>query len=491
MFRPEDDSIDIILEPLQTCFLQPDPLGWTSYLHPEGVLYFCHTEKRVYTDANLYDDIILFLVNKSIDQIYQFLDSNSIVLSPMADLVLDLIDNQIQYYFADHRSRTVFYLDKMKTSDFPSWYEVQGASSLSHFRYLVESEYWWHVFLFPSSLVFREEIVGELRDLIINGIGDTMTCPYSTVTYSNEDLHKLLGVINSMERGLLVVLILRFMWEFNRGRFLHWHGQPAVRLSRVASVHTIVKERPTLIKIIFFFLFSAPEVHLQRLEKVWVDRLMYEGVWIQITRKLISEWNDFILCSTVLLTTNISFLAIQTIDQNNHPYRSPGQVSSYLSTVASIGSIVLGLILVQINRQEDSSAQEAWDFLTERAHPKYGLAVLSIVYSLPYLLWVVIFFLISVAWMCMADADISTRILTGLAWLVFAILTFLCLWVGRGPQPAREISEDNNSDAFTVGSGHSGRSEKGLGFGRRIQMLRLPGLGSVRKQFKNTAAPEV
>ncbi|KAF9010166.1 hypothetical protein BDQ17DRAFT_1004348 [Cyathus striatus] len=69
----------------------------------------------------------------------------------------------------------------------------------------------------------------------------------------------------------------------------------------------------------------------------------------------------------------------------NHPYRSPGQVSSYLSTIVSIGDIILSLLFVRLNRtKEKETAKEAWGFLSNWMHPKYGLGILAIVYSLPY-----------------------------------------------------------------------------------------------------------
>ena len=53
-----------------------------------------------------------------------------------------------------------------------------------------------------------------------------------------------------------------------------------------------------------------------------------------------------------MLNANFAFLAIQTVDVNTNTYRSPAQISSYLSVTANIGSIVLGLLLIRRNRLE-------------------------------------------------------------------------------------------------------------------------------------------
>jgi hypothetical protein len=52
----------------------------------------------------------------------------------------------------------------------------------------------------------------------------------------------------------------------------------------------------------------------------------------------------------VLLNANVAYLSIQSIDTPHPGYRNPAQVGYYLSTVASIGSIILGLLLLRQNR---------------------------------------------------------------------------------------------------------------------------------------------
>ena len=56
-----------------------------------------------------------------------------------------------------------------------------------------------------------------------------------------------------------------------------------------------------------------------------------------------------------MLNANLAFLAIQSVDVNTNPYRSPAQISSYLSVAANIGSIVLGLLLMRHSRSESQA----------------------------------------------------------------------------------------------------------------------------------------
>ena len=61
--------------------------------------------------------------------------------------------------------------------------------------------------------------------------------------------------------------------------------------------------------------------------------------------------------ATVLLNANVAFLGIQSVDS---AHGSPAQISSYCSTITSIGSIILGLLLLQQdqtkNREDAVSA---------------------------------------------------------------------------------------------------------------------------------------
>ena len=50
-----------------------------------------------------------------------------------------------------------------------------------------------------------------------------------------------------------------------------------------------------------------------------------------------------------MLTSNVGYLAIQSVDIDMNADRSAGQIASYLSVVANIGSIVVGLLLTLQN----------------------------------------------------------------------------------------------------------------------------------------------
>jgi hypothetical protein len=59
----------------------------------------------------------------------------------------------------------------------------------------------------------------------------------------------------------------------------------------------------------------------------------------------------------VLLIVNVAFLAIPSVDPGDST-RSPAQLISYLSVITSIGSIVMGLLLLRQHRTKPQDAAE-------------------------------------------------------------------------------------------------------------------------------------
>ena len=155
-------------------------------------------------------------------------------------------------------------------------------------------------------------------------------------------------------------------------KFFNFYGQPEARLNRDDSVYGHSTHRRTwFIKSISIFLFSAPDIHLENLQKMCVDGIVYKAIWEEGLRIVIDEWQEFIILyvsnktrtttclksnslltfkSTVVLNANVAFLSIQSVDTNSDLYRSPAQLSSYFSITASTGSIIIGLILVRLSR---------------------------------------------------------------------------------------------------------------------------------------------
>jgi hypothetical protein len=80
-----------------------------------------------------------------------------------------------------------------------------------------------------------------------------------------------------------------------RERFLHFYGEPAVRLNRGVSVYGTIHRRTLLIRLFSPILFAAPLQHLLALEKIWVDEIVHEPTWKVLIDKFNKQWEEFIL----------------------------------------------------------------------------------------------------------------------------------------------------------------------------------------------------
>jgi len=120
-----------------------------------------------------------------------------------------------------------------------------------------------------------------------------------------------------------------------------------------------------------YFLLYGPAIYLNKLREITADCLVNAFVWKDLLEQLTADWKEFTLyvglCyfprliiyllyfnvqATVLLNANVAFLAIQSVDASAPKgHRSYTQRASYLSIVASVGAIVLGLLLVKIHNK--------------------------------------------------------------------------------------------------------------------------------------------
>ncbi|KAK7433523.1 hypothetical protein VKT23_020747 [Stygiomarasmius scandens] len=407
------DPTEYPIEPLTTYFGRKVPEGWRELLHPEGARYFCYLEKSVYTDANILDDQVLSKIMSFITEIFDFCGMK---LPPAAHLVLipeiGESHSTCAYYCVDHSRRSIFWLDHFtfSHSDFYICHTVKGATDPSHIRHEIESQYWYHCNQYPHSFGLTPILVDELRDIIMHWI-DSLTSMTGTAPYSVEDLQSMLSLVNSFRKntstGGCVSAYSRLMHIFCRHRFTYFHGQPAVRLDFDRSAHEApdVPLQSWLLNLLSPLMFSTPDIYYNALDRIWVDRMIHQATWAKFINGMKDEWQELILFGTVLLNANVAFLAIQSIDigPDGDPQRSPAQIGSYMSVVATLGSIILGLFLARKHRvKPKESAEDAAGFLNTwspeergRSEVRIGLETLAILYSVPYalLMWGVILFL--------------------------------------------------------------------------------------------------
>ncbi|KAF8183149.1 hypothetical protein BJ912DRAFT_976800 [Pholiota molesta] len=385
---------EYIIDPLATDFTRSQaPSPWTYHVHPDGGLYFFRSSSPIpiLTDVYIYNPQSRTRLEDYITKIFEYINKYQILM-PSDDVCLVLEFRQsgrCGYYFVDHATRCLFWLEKYDAMEFLSQVRVRYTPSLVGNE--MRSLYWLHNEYFPHVRDFPSEASLELIDILVHAIGDSLTSSQNTSPYSLDDLQKMLALVkdirNSNLNGVGSSAIIY------HERLLHLHGEEAARLNIDQSIHP-ERQRTLLIRLLSPFLLFGPSVHLRKLQEISVDSLVRKHDWKTLQQELTEEWKEITLYATVLLNANVAFLAIQSVD-SSAPLggRSGQQRASYFSIMTSIGAIVLGLLLV---RQHTTILNRV---LAYRSASVWGLETLALMMTS---------FLIAFSIMCFGSGDAPT-----------------------------------------------------------------------------------
>ncbi|KLO13357.1 hypothetical protein SCHPADRAFT_997460 [Schizopora paradoxa] len=426
---------------------------WSPNTHPEGQLYFSSARKdgqHLYlTEEHLYEQ-------KHVDEMEQFimeferrLDTFGHKLSEEFEIFVafdECGEEGWYYYCVDTARRCLFWIDRV---DLTWMAETVGSvPTKAHLKYGLDYEYWIHVEHFPFHQTIPDSLIHDLLGVAIHQSVDSMTSLDSTVPFSKEETQQLVSLVKHLHtlkktensHGYIVVAAARLMTILVNERFFHFAGQHGARLTRDQSIRGKESKRTYLIRLLSPILFYAPETHLTSLEKIWVDETIKAHPWKSFITRLEEDWIQYVLYSTVLLTADVSFLAVPNVMPNNGIPQGqaapPAVVATQISLIAAMGSIVVGLLLVREHRKKASeSAQVAADFLRRRSHPNRGLEAMAILYSLPFalLMWGMGSFLVALGVICFVFAvnGLIPTILYAIVWgfvslmIIFTILSQL------------------------------------------------------------------
>ncbi|KAG0695926.1 hypothetical protein DFH29DRAFT_245741 [Suillus ampliporus] len=417
------------------------PPGWTTLVHPQGSRYFVHQEKRTFTQMNICDeeicDDIEYYMEYLLDKLHKYQDLALDVTQ--VDLVLEpklFTGDTIVccYYFANHRDRCLFWLDEYSTKDILS--ECNGVENLSHIRLAIQAQYWKHCDYFPYLCPVTQNLIDEVKDMLMYAKCDHLTSRQSTAPFDAIEIEDYLSIVDrikvypatdkSIQRCHAAIVIGRIMYAFSRNHFLNSHGENCVRLNFEQTVHPYT---PSLLIIILApFLFFDPMALVRELHTTFVDNMPSSERWNAFNSKLNGQFQDSNLQATVLLSANVSFLSINSVDAGG---RSPTQIACYMSLVASLGSMIIGLLLVSHTRtMGQGTVLQGEVFLSGLGAKERGLEKLAIIYSLPktLLMWGMIFFFVafSIHWWSPGDetsrAVVGSVILVGLVMISYGII---------------------------------------------------------------------
>ncbi|KAG1753613.1 uncharacterized protein EDB91DRAFT_1333047 [Suillus paluster] len=457
------------------------PQGWITLVHPEGSRYFVHQEKvrpdhdlwkaddlsgryipqRTFTETNICNkqtcEDIEYYMQFLLDELQRVVEHGNLELDmKQVDLVLEpkTFDGDSVvccYYFANHRDRCLFWLNDFNAKGILS--DCEGVENLSHIRFAIEAQYWRHCDYFPSLFLVTQSLVDEVKDMLMHAACDHLTSMQSSAAFDAIELRDHLSVVDkikvyspadqSMQQCHAAIVIGRIMYTFSHNHFVNYHGEDCARLVVEQTVHGWAYKRSPLMVILAPLLFFDPVTQVRDLHKVFVDKMACTARWNAFSSKLNGQLQDSNLLATVLLNANVGFLAIDSVDGSG---KSSTQVASYMSLVASMGSMILGLLLVSHNRTMGQGTHlHAELFLSGLHDREHGLEKLAIIYSLPkaLLIWGMVFFFaaFSVDWW--SPGDTTSRVIVGAVILVvFVMISYTVILIMKGDWQTNPLHGD-------------------------------------------------
>ncbi|KAJ7029498.1 hypothetical protein C8F04DRAFT_1116530 [Mycena alexandri] len=461
------------------CRIQPEtfdlsadwevPVGWKVVMHPEGARYFVDPQRRILTDTDLCEPRNLSNINRVVDLIVETVrtsstdparysallgegTSSSSVL-PILDLVIDIDPSYKNpekgyYYFIDHSpaGRTAFWVHPFQAEELEVWDQIAGPISRKHLSELSESarmQLSWNracdggavlaTTMFPSALSLSKGDIRELKDLLAFSVADMTTSTRSTVSSSLEELRHWMAVAKHLQCDSLgsATAFAKIMDCFAQTKFLNFYGLPCARLNQDQSVYPARGSASYLFLLASPLLFYTPNAYLESLERFYVDGLVLTRIWKPFIFKLNEEWQEFTLIGTVLLAVNVAFLSVNSVDTftaNGH--HTTVQTLSYVSTLASAGSIIIGSLLVRQNRTKiHDTAAGISTSIHRRTSKRFGLEPLAVIFSLPHSLavWSMLAFFAAMLVACTSADDVA-RTTTGAVSAFVGVLVFWCVY---------------------------------------------------------------
>ncbi|KAF9461552.1 hypothetical protein BDZ94DRAFT_1263376 [Collybia nuda] len=433
----EDPAVEV--RPVNRDFCQKVlPEGWVEHIHPEGRPTFYNEEKRIITESWILDREIYKYLTDSFLLLEDFVRARGYNFPQDCHLVLDVEEKMDEidhywcgYYYVSHSTRSIFWLEKMDISLFfaAAGAEVEEARIKIHMEY----QYWYHWGLFPNV----NELTIPILDLMTNHIRDAhidiLTSPQHTaVPFNLEEINNWTTIVRDARHDRPTTWFVgRFMSYLCHSRFHNFYGRYGARLARSIPIRGLLPRRwSNLIKTLSPLLFSAPNVHLKVMEELWVDKLTLKIPWSKFFTQIVGEWKAHTVNASILLNANVALLAIPSSDPGDSTKvfsRSPTQIASYLSVIASSASMLLGLLLLrQYQNMDGSNVEDTNKFLEKSYHPTRGHETLAILYSLPYalLVWSLMTFFLAFF------HNVLPRFRRWVACLLAAILVVWCIWMG-------------------------------------------------------------
>ncbi|CAE6440796.1 unnamed protein product [Rhizoctonia solani] len=358
--------------------LLPVPEGWVEFIHPEGRPYYYNSELRVVTETYLRHPNQLAFIEEWYS-VFRQLRNRVLPSASNLDVFLDCDGrNTCRYYMIDHANKTICWLRQRQTSDIG----IADVRSVLGLRALLFEEYWTHLEYVPKNENHLGAVRSELQGTLASCLVDHMTSEGSTSPFTKTECKSYLFSLNqAAESGHMLYLnwsIARIMGLLVHSRNVNLYGQYGARLDRTATVEG--RRHPPRSEGYMYksvLLGGGPVIHLNRLENLWVDRIIYTHHWRGLINDLTEEWSTAVAGAGVMWASNVVFVASPSVDIIT-------KTACGISAIAAGATGIFTLHMIREHRSLGKYAAHAANYFQLYENHATGLQGLSIKYSIPW-----------------------------------------------------------------------------------------------------------
>ncbi|KAF8914055.1 hypothetical protein CPB84DRAFT_1840809 [Gymnopilus junonius] len=274
----------------------------------------------------------------------------------------------------------------------------------------------------------------------------------STVPFSKVECEELSRVVrdlalprntNSISKTVFLAWFLREVCSYrdaeNWGQYTHKESH-AVKTQKLASNQPTFNPTPFIRFIVDFVVnvlfFGIPHTYRAHVKVTSEYRGRLSNVqrnWQGYVERLVREYSHFLLISTVLLSATVGFLSVPNIPEG-------AQVAAYISTFASLGSIIVGVFSIW-RHQANTTTADSFTYMHNVQHNYFGFYGHAVLLSLPptLLVWAILTFAISIlvsilhnpngaAWAKISTWSVLAIFIILFLAVILALYTFSIIW---------------------------------------------------------------
>ncbi|KAF9236646.1 hypothetical protein BU15DRAFT_76746 [Melanogaster broomeanus] len=361
------------------------PRTGDASVHPEGQTYFVlyNGEFPVVTEANLEEVETEARILDSLRVVKRELQCQDIKVPPRCELFLELDEDRsvCHYYFADHVSKGLFWLEDMSTE----LLNTPTAMSPSHLETALEKFYW--AILSFSQCITSPMTNGYLKSWIIfpipfltdkqvdGPISRTSTFPYTAGTC--EQFLRLLSRKSGQPiDGHTLCYAARLAGAIANQRFITFYGQQSAQLDRLQEMYPgDVLEHRWLSTVANLMLWGIPGHYNTLLEDLYVNEQVYADQWAHFMSLCLTDWTS----TSVSWTLPLLIVSILLADVRG------GTISMAIPTVVSCTVSIASALCLHLRHSPlaEASASIGARYLRQAKSTSVGFLLSTVVFSFP------------------------------------------------------------------------------------------------------------